>query len=472
MLLQADSAPQAAPGAVLQEGPQARLGSKRELFDPPPPQEGQDGRSWRDLRRTITADQRQAGQLYRAFSDVKIEEGATVDQVKRLAGRGVSLCGWTQIRGMETLLMRVLRGNRLHSFLTGRQMCGLRWVCPVCTAARAEMDRQDVNDGLAAGRETGLWPVMLTLTARHSRAQDPAALLGAISRAEQRMKEGKVWRRLRARTGGYVRVLEWTWSERHGHHPHFHLVVLVRAESEGAAVIAVEALRGRYLGQLDAAGLDGTSAAAHEHAFQVQGAAATARYVTKWGMAEELTGAQRKDAGGGLTPWQLLRQSRTLGDPDARAQAAAVWWQIIQATKGRAQLYKSQDWIELVEQWRAVQPEDDRPPEPQPEMVMSLGARVAGDEASPLWFHARRRTLAIREAAESSLCLDAARAAVMDAIAGGPTDAALLDRVEAVEADPGDLVEAEAPEAWPQAAQAGPECERHKKEHPFQAQAG
>ena len=454
------------------EGPKARLGNKRGLFDPPPPQGGSEGRSWRDLRRTITADQRQAGQLYRAFSSVAVEEGATVDQVQRLAGRGVSLCGWTQIRGMETFLMRVQRGDRLHAFLTGRQMCGLRWVCPVCTAARAEIDRQDVNDGLAAGRETGLWPVMLTLTTRHHRGHDPAALLAAISRAEQRMKEGKVWRRLRAQTGGYVRVLEWTWSRTNGHHPHFHLVLLVRAESEAAAVAAVEALRGRYLGQLDAVGLDGASQAAQAHAFQVQGAAAASRYITKWGVAEELTGAQRKDAGGGLTPWQLLRQSRTLADPDVRAQAAAVWWDIIQATKGRAQLYKSQDWIELVERWRAAQPEETEAPEPEPETVMSLGARVAGDEASPLWFHARRRTLAIREAAESSRCLDTARAAVMDAIAGGPTDAALLDRVEAAEVDPGDLVEAEARESWPQAAQVGHECERQKKEHPFQAQAG
>lgn len=61
----------------------------------------------------------------------------------------------------------------------------------------------------------------------------------SASGAEQRLK---VWQRLKLRIIGYVRVLEWTYGK-HGHHPRFHTILLVRADSEDDAVEMVRACR-------------------------------------------------------------------------------------------------------------------------------------------------------------------------------------------------------------------------------------
>lgn len=429
--------------------PQASLGSKRQQFDPP-----QGGKQMpltsfgaRDdqkalpykvnkLRRELMADQRRAGKLYWHYRDKAEDAGWSAEEIKALPARGVTMCGWTQIPDTPTLLKRIARGDRYHAFFTGCGKCGLRSVCPVCTAKRAEEDRGMVNDGLAAARKLKLYPVMITLTARHSRDDDPQELIDAISRAEQGMKGVKAWRRLSKRIVGYARVLEWTWSPENGHHPHYHTILLVEAESEKEAIGLAETMRAPYMRQLTAAGRDGESAAAHKHAFQAQGARAAQNYITKWGLAEEMTGAQRKSEGG-LTSWQLLRLSRTSKTEKERQQYGAVWWEMMVSIKGRVQLYKSEGWGKLVADWRAEQPEPE--PEPDPEEVANFGERSADGEPSPEWMTSRGKTLALREAAESVADLDEARKAVRMAMDHAPTDDEIMDSEEI--ADNGEVIE-------------------------------
>lgn len=305
-------------------------------------------------------------------------------------------------------------------------------------------DRQFVNDGLAAARGHGLFPVMVTLTTRHHAGEAAEDLLRGIIHAEQRLKRLKVWTRLKAFSAGYVRVLEWTHGA-HGHHPHFHTILLIRAESENDAIAQTEKLRGAYMRQLTAAGRDGESPAAWQYSFHVQGAAAAEGYITKWGAAEELTGSLAKDGGNdSLTPWQLLRLARNAparGGRTAdqeRVRYAAIWWQIICATKGKAQLYKSEGWKNLVAQWRAEQPEPE--PAPEPELVRALGQRQRREIGSFEWMEARDRTIVLREAAEIS-DLAAARRAVSIALASGTTDADIISAMR--DDDPGQLVESD-----------------------------
>lgn len=414
----------------------ASLGIKRQLFDPPsgasePPKDRPLSKFIYKTRINAAADQRQAARIYERYATK-----ADLKELATLPGRGVCLCGWTQIADMDTNLMRVRKGEDWHSYVTGRQMCGLRWVCPICTAKRAEEDRQSVNDGMAAARQRGLYPVMMTLTTRHFKREDAETIITGILSAEQKIKCRKTWRKMheRGRVAGYARVLEWSYGKR-GHHPHFHTILLVRADSEEEAIALIERLREPYMRALDEAGRDGTSPAAWQHSFQVQGAAQAENYITKWGAAEELTGAQKKDAKGeGLTTWALLRLARTAeATPrrtalEERARFGAVWWEIIKATKGKAQLYKSAGWKELVEMWRAEQAEPEDVPEP--EKVKGLGVREKGGLPSERFVQVRSKLLAVREAAESVDDLCVARCAVDAAIADGPTDYELIDGIE------------------------------------------
>lgn len=434
-----------APGEARRAEGVSPLGIKRQLFHPlggchcDNHQKNINKRlnTAQKIRRDAFADQRQAASIWWSYREAAQDRAGPCGEVEDLAGRGVTFCGWTQIADYETELMRQKTEQGFRAYLTGRQMCGLRWVCPVCTAKRAEDDRCLVNAGLAGARQRGLFPVMLTLTTRHSRQESADAILSGVVEAEQRLKRLKVWKKLRDRTAGYARVLEWTHGK-NGHHPHFHTILLVEADCEAEAISAVEELQPAYMRQLERAGRDGTSNASWRHSFQVQGAAAAEGYVTKWGSAEELTGAQKKAAGNeGLTPWQLLRLSRTLIDENERAQHAAIWWQIVQATKGKAQLYKSQDFAVLAQQWLDEQPEPEATEEP--EQVASFGIREKRQEVTPRWKLAGRRTLAIREAAENHADLSDAIAAVELALHGA-TDVEMIER--GVE-DPDDLIDLE-----------------------------
>lgn len=366
-------------------------------------------------RRDLVADQMRAASIYWHYAN-------RAEPDEKLPAKGVTFCGWTQIKDVRTGLMRVESETGYRSFFEGIQTCGLRWVCPCCTASAAQHDRAYVNDGLAAARKAGLRPIMITLTTRHSKDETAADVLDGIIRAEQGLKGVKAWRRFCQRIGGYARVLEWTYGK-HGHHPHFHIIVLVRAENEEEAIRAAMELKAAYMRQLVACGRDGTSEAAQGHSFHVQGAGAAGAYVAKWGSAEELTGALAKAGNGeGLTSWQLLRLARTARDLDEKQRYAAIWWEIICATKGRAQLYKSAGWRELVEKHRANKEE---PAKPDPDLVHDFGTRTR--EPTPEWLQARPRRLSIREAAEAHEDINIASIAVAAAIKYGRTDAALVD---------------------------------------------
>lgn len=368
-------------------------------------------------RRDLVADQMRAASIYLHYANQAVP-GA------KLPGRGVTFCGWTQIAEKPTALLRVQDETGFRAYFSGIQTCGLRWVCPCCTASAAQIDRQRVNDGLSAARERGLWPVMITLTTRHNRNERANDVLAGVIRAEQKLKTVKAWRRFSDRIAGYARAFEWTHGK-NGHHPHFHTIVLVQADSEEEAIQAAAELQPAYMRQLAAAGRDGISKAAWEHSFQVQGAAAAGSYVAKWGSAEELTGALAKSGNGeGLTPWQLLRLARTAPDETDRQRYASIWWQIVCATKGKAQLYVSEGWKELVQAYR--EREETGEPALEPEQVLSFGMREKGGSPTLFWLEALPKRLAIREAAEAHEDIDKAASAALDAIREGPTDTDLV----------------------------------------------
>lgn len=337
------------------------------------------------------------------------------------------MCGWTQIAGQESALKRVQSENGTRAFISGAQMCGLRWVCPICTAKRANDDKNYVNDGLAAARKAkGVFPVMATQTLRHKKPEAPCDVLGDLLTVDQRMKTSKHWKRLKIRLVGYARALEHTYGK-NGHHPHYHTILLIRAESEDAAIKYVEDVRESYMYQLNRVGRDGTSKAAWERSFHVQGAAAAGAYIAKWGAAEELTGGQSKDANDGLTPWQLLRRSRDHEDANERKKSASIWWEIIQATKGKSQLYKSAGFKKLVEKYReSIDPE----PVPEPEVILDLGVRDKGFQPTDRFQKARTMTLTLRENAEKEDDIDTAKGTAELLLDVGKTDNEILDEME------------------------------------------
>ena len=179
--------------------------------------------------------------------------------------------------------------NQFRSAFKGVKICGNVWGCPVCSARISQTRRGEMNTLLAWSRENNLFPVMLTLTTRHGRDDRLGDMLERMKRAKERLRQRREWRRLPFI--GSVTATEITHGTRNGWHPHFHEIVILEASSEEEALELVRPLGDAWRASLKGQGLDGA-----EVAFDAQEAGSAGDYVTKWGVAEEVTLSNSRQA--------------------------------------------------------------------------------------------------------------------------------------------------------------------------------
>lgn len=441
--------------------PQAGLVSVRENGDAAPGSTQQNQVDERGKRRRERyADQRKAAEIYRYMvPPEKRKKGRHKD---RPAGQGVTACGWTAIAGKLPELWRTeapkgAEPGSSKAFYKNLGVCDLRWVCPCCTIKRSEECREQLNRGLAVARKKGLVPVMLTLTARHTKSMPLADYWSKLHTAEYQLKKSHSWKQLNKRemkVGGFAKAVETTYGERFGWHPHYHLIMMLDVSgisndgvnlpddatreqiAEAKALDVIEPLRAEWLHQLCLVGLDGTSKAAKKHSFHAQGAAEAADYVSKWGAAEEMTlNTEKVGKAKGKTPWQLLREARTAETDAERKKAASLWWEFVQNMKGVHQLRQSPAFRALVAEFE----EQEQPKEE----VESWRVMLLGEA---LWEPGRYKRLLIREATEAverngdDFPKAEARREVIRVINSRTTDADVV-RCAPPEADPGPLIE-------------------------------
>ena len=246
---------------------------------------------------------------------------------KLLPGSRTAQCLWavSSLYGVDIIANKPEGRARF----TGLQTCGSVWACPCCSGTVSEQRRGELNTLLAWARSQGLHPVMLTLTARHNKTTDLRTQLDGMKNAKRRMVSNRTFVNLRPHLVGYVTATELTGGGFNGWHPHFHQVMLLKANSENEAIARVEGLRASWLSSLRAEGLDGAGAA-----FQVQGASAAGNYVAKWGAAEELALGTAKKGRDGKTPFQLLSSFSDDGDD----RAGSLFAEYAKVFKGRRQL--------------------------------------------------------------------------------------------------------------------------------------
>ena len=246
----------------------------------------------------------------------------------------VAHCLWTPTGNQVDLLKR-----QDDARFSGVQTCGSVWSCPCCSARISEVRRRELRqlEEWAGSPRQGLRLVMMTLTARH-RSRPLRDMVDRLAKAKRRMQNRKAWQRLRqdGQLFGTVSVREATHGEAHGWHPHYHVLCLVRADSDEAAQELLEPMRAGWLDCLRKEGLTGTA----RRAFDLQNGDAVSAYISKhgrdeedrksaaearsaWGISEEMTLGRNKrgKAGGSRSPWQILRDGVS-GD-----EASAKLWQ-------------------------------------------------------------------------------------------------------------------------------------------------
>lgn len=365
------------------------------------------------------------------------------EAAKMLPDMRVAHCLWTATGGTVDLVKR-----QADARFIGVQTCGSVWACPCCSARISEVRRQELQqlEQWAGSPKRGLRLVMMTLTARH-RNMRLGDMVDRLAKAKRRMQNRKGWQRLRQSglLAGTVSVREATHGEKNGWHPHYHVLCLVKADSDEAAQELLEPMRAAWLDCLRKEGLTGTS----QRAYHLQSGDAVSAYISKhgrdekdraaaseahagWGIAEEMTLSRTKrgKAGGSRSPWQILRDAAA-GD----AESVRLWQEYARVMHGRRQ----QVWSDgLKAACGVIEVEDDQAAEGE-EFTKEQDERLAS-WSKITWNKIRHRRADLLAAAETGGAI-----AVQDLVKrtlGGETledEAALVeewfDRTEAEEAE-------------------------------------
>lgn len=233
---------------------------------------------------------------------------------------------------------------------SGLQTCGSVWVCPVCAAKIAERRRAEILAAMAAHNAAGGCVHMLTLTAPHQRTDDLAELLQKQAKALNSFWSDRQTKAVLHEMGtvGQIRALEVTHGRKspqnNGWHPHYHILLfnglephLMRFDSLLAQQMTEWALS-LYAVWARVCVNAGLGEPSFKHGLKLDDGSHAAKYVSKWGMEDEMTKGHTKKALHGETPFDFLR---ALVDDSQDKQAAALFIEFAQVFKGKRQLHWS-----------------------------------------------------------------------------------------------------------------------------------
>ena len=252
--------------------------------------------------------------------------------VKLLPSERVRFCLRHRVTKDENVTVRY-NENRQRAHYSNVQRCGSVWTCPVCAAQISEGRRQDLKKAIDEWRKQSGAVYLLTLTNPHHHGDNLLELLAGQKKAitylwgDRKPKEmfnvlGKV---------GHIIASEVTYGE-NGFHPHYHVLLFFKGNINHKALQSFIALQ--WQNCCKKAGLKIPSI---EHGCDIQDGTYADRYISKWGLEDEMTkGHTKKGREGSATPWDLLRQSE-----EGCERSGRLFQQYAIAFKGKRQLHWS-----------------------------------------------------------------------------------------------------------------------------------
>lgn len=139
-------------------------------------------------------------------------------------------CHAVRKHGASAIVLKVSpEGSPGAASLSGVQTCGSVWSCAVC-ARRLAMERgKEIKKALGYGRDNGLMPVMLTLTASHKLDTLLKPFKTQFKAAYRTMTKSRAWRRLLRSLGiqHTIKAVEVTRTYENGWHYHYHILMLI-----------------------------------------------------------------------------------------------------------------------------------------------------------------------------------------------------------------------------------------------------
>lgn len=184
--------------------------------------------------------------------------------------------------------------------------CGSVWHCPVCSAQIAEKRRKELKLAIDNWNKKGKKVYLLTLTNRHYFGMNLDILLEGQKNALKIFWGGRSGRDLFNSIGkfGHIIATEVTYGE-NGWHPHFHILLFLNnSVNIKDCRLAISKVWQK------ACVSKGLPEPSLDYGVDLRGGDKAYDYVSKWGLEDEMTkGHTKKGKEGGLTPFDLLRQS-------------------------------------------------------------------------------------------------------------------------------------------------------------------
>ena len=222
----------------------------------------------------------------------------------------------------------------------GLQTCGSVWQCPVCAAKISERRRVEVLQAMDAWKRQGGTVNLLTLTCPHQRSDDLAQLLAKQARALNHFWKDRKTKAVLVEMGniGHIKATEATHGRLsgfdNGWHPHYHILMFDRTTGADAAHLHDWQAR-LYLVWLNACRLVGLGDPSFQHGIKLDNGERADKYISKWGLEDEITRGHTKKAISGETPFDLLR---AIQENSEDRQAAALFIEFATVFKGKRQL--------------------------------------------------------------------------------------------------------------------------------------
>jgi len=206
--------------------------------------------------------------------------------------------------------------NDSQSTLGNVQTCGSLWTCPVCYERKALEEGQKILKAIQANTEAGLVPMMIALTASHSRKMTLRYSKDTFKIAWNAFNAHRQWKKFKKdfHVKHVISNVDITYGLENGWHYHKHLLLFLDASQIDLAeafLAADDILTSVWLNQLENKGRSATS----EHGLHVSDRHKSANdYMAKIGITVqdngklhyEMTSAKTKDS---FTIWDILAES-------------------------------------------------------------------------------------------------------------------------------------------------------------------
>ena len=210
----------------------------------------------------------------------------------------------------------------------------------MCAAVIRGGRSKEIERGVKAHQAKGGAVMLLTLTLRHRRGDDLAAMLGYLADSWRAVTAHKGWKTRTRALGyvGYIKALEVTVGD-NGWHPHLHFLLLTeRLPDDEERVDLVDWLAQQWAMEVSKRGGRMPSKERGVDLRVAEGGTVVAKYVAKvqekdgsrWSVAAEVSrGDVKEGRQGSRTPFELL------DSPNGHTADRELWLQYVKATKGR-----------------------------------------------------------------------------------------------------------------------------------------